>query len=72
MLVGNKCDLADQRVITTKQGQELAKEWCCQFNECSAKSRIFVDDIFIELIRMVGIPPVWHLKRKKNGGCVIL
>jgi serine/threonine protein kinase len=26
-----KCDLADQRVITTEQGQEMAKKWNCTF-----------------------------------------
>ena len=27
VLVGNKCDLSDQRVISTKRGQELADKF---------------------------------------------
>ena len=31
VLVGNKCDLADQRVITTLQGEALATKFNCKF-----------------------------------------
>lgn len=27
VLVGNKCDLEDERVVRTDQGQMLAKQW---------------------------------------------
>ena len=38
VLVGNKCDLADQRVITTEQGEALASKFNAKFIEASAKT----------------------------------
>ena len=37
-LVGNKCDLVDDREVTTEEGQQLAKEIGSIFFETSAKS----------------------------------
>ena len=54
VLVGNKCDLADQRVITTEQGEALAKKFGnCAFLESSAKTKVNVEQIFFDLIRQV-------------------
>jgi len=54
VLVGNKCDLADQRVITTEQGEGLAKKFGnCAFLESSAKTKVNVEQIFFDLIRQV-------------------
>eukprot|EP00026_Physarum_polycephalum_P018293 Phypoly_transcript_19828.p1 GENE.Phypoly_transcript_19828~~Phypoly_transcript_19828.p1 ORF type:complete len:175 (+),score=26.89 Phypoly_transcript_19828:93-617(+) len=40
VLVGNKCDLAEQRVISTTQGEELARKFGgCPFLEASAKKQ---------------------------------
>jgi GTPase SAR1 family protein len=74
VLVGNKCDLQDQRVITTEQGEEAARKFGCAFLEASAKTRINIDNIFFDLIRQINKvdPP----KDKKKGGkskkCLIL
>jgi len=74
VLVGNKCDLQDQRVITTEQGQELARKFGCAFLEASAKKRINVDEIFHDLIRQINkiSPPPKSGKDKKGGKCSIL
>merc|ERR1711982_34493 len=45
VLVGNKCDLTDQRAISTEQGDVLAKKFNCVFLE-SAKTKINVEQIF--------------------------
>uniref|UniRef100_A0A6I8MZA0 small monomeric GTPase n=3 Tax=Mammalia TaxID=40674 RepID=A0A6I8MZA0_ORNAN len=46
ILVGNKCDLEDERVVGKEQGQNLARQWCnCAFLESSAKSKINVNEI---------------------------
>ena len=37
ILVGNKCDLEDQRAVSTEEGQELADHYCVRFLETSAK-----------------------------------
>eukprot|EP01124_Arcella_intermedia_P005348 TRINITY_DN13149_c0_g2_i2.p1 TRINITY_DN13149_c0_g2~~TRINITY_DN13149_c0_g2_i2.p1 ORF type:complete len:148 (-),score=37.92 TRINITY_DN13149_c0_g2_i2:128-571(-) len=53
VLVGNKCDLADQRVITTEQGEALATKFNAKFIEASAKTKINVDEIFHTLLRLI-------------------
>lgn len=53
MLVGNKCDQAQQRVVTTKQGQWLAKKLGCRYMETSAKENLNVQEIFFEIVRMI-------------------
>jgi GTPase KRas protein len=53
ILVGNKCDLENERQVSNEEGKELAKQWGCTFFEASAKSRIHVDDCFFELVRAI-------------------
>merc|ERR1712154_591807 len=55
VLVGNKCDLEDQRQVQTSEGQELAKEWGDQsrFFETSAKEKINHEECFYEAVRLV-------------------
>jgi len=71
VLVGNKCDLTDQRVITTEQGEDLSRKFSCAFLEASAKTRVNVDQIFHDLIRQINkhSPPP---KKEKKKGCLIL
>ena len=45
VLVGNKCDLEDERVVGKDQGQNLARQWSCTFLETSAKAKINVGDV---------------------------
>jgi len=74
VLVGNKCDLNDQRVITTDQGEDLARKFGCAFLEASAKTRQNVDQIFHDLIRQINkLSPVKPQKGKGGKGkCQIL
>lgn len=51
ILVGNKCDMSDDRVISTEEGQKLADEYGIQFFETSAKSSVNVDSGFIAIAR---------------------
>src|SRR5690554_5439809 len=53
VLVGNKCDLEEDRQVTKEEGEELAKEWGIPFFETSAKYRINIEECFFELVRMV-------------------
>ncbi|KAL6049804.1 Ras-related protein Rap-1A [Balamuthia mandrillaris] len=50
ILIGNKCDLEDKRVITKKEAQDKAKSLNCKYLETSAKLRQNVDEIFAELV----------------------
>ncbi|KAF2761044.1 rab GTPase [Pseudovirgaria hyperparasitica] len=49
ILIGNKCDWEEKRVISTEQGQALADELGIPFLEVSAKSNINVDKAFYSL-----------------------
>lgn len=73
VLVGNKADLTDQRVITSDQGMDLARKFNnCAYLEASAKTRMNVDKIFHDLIRQINqINPPTKQKAKK-GGCQLL
>jgi len=53
ILVGNKCDMLDEKVVSTEEGEKLAKEFGIQFFECSAKNNINVDDSFVNIGRSV-------------------
>ncbi|KAI0890446.1 NCA2-domain-containing protein [Annulohypoxylon maeteangense] len=49
ILIGNKCDWEEKRVISTEQGEALAKELGIPFLEVSAKSNINIDEAFYSL-----------------------
>ena len=49
ILVGNKSDLNEERVISFEQGQELAKNFNVSFFECSAKTGNNIEFIFEKL-----------------------
>eukprot|EP01098_Paradermamoeba_levis_P009365 TRINITY_DN3893_c0_g4_i1.p1 TRINITY_DN3893_c0_g4~~TRINITY_DN3893_c0_g4_i1.p1 ORF type:complete len:188 (-),score=40.13 TRINITY_DN3893_c0_g4_i1:166-729(-) len=76
LVVGNKCDLAEQRQVSTEEGQALAKSFNCGFVEVSAKCGINVKESFYELVRMANqcyglkLKEVKH--QKKKGGCTVL
>lgn len=53
VLVGNKCDLEDERVVSKDQGQTLARQFNCTFMEASAKHKVNVPDIFYDLVRQI-------------------
>ena len=53
ILVGNKCDLEEERDVTTAEGQDLAKTFGCPFFETSAKSSATVEEAFFEAVREV-------------------
>jgi Ras-related protein Rap-1A len=45
IVVGNKCDLEDERVVGKDQGQNLARMWGCSFLETSAKAKVNVNEV---------------------------
>ncbi|XP_070578911.1 ras-related protein Rab-15-like isoform X2 [Ptychodera flava] len=53
MLVGNKNDSRQRRVITKERGEELAKELKVPFYETSAFNDTNIDEVFIELAKIV-------------------
>jgi len=71
VLVGNKCDLNDERIITTEQGDEMAKKFEARFLEASAKTKINVENIFIDLVKQIS-STLPKEKKKKTKGCQLL
>jgi Ras-related protein Rap-1A/Ras-related protein Rap-1B len=53
ILVGNKCDLEDERIMSKDQGQLLAKQFGCTFMEASAKKKINVENLFFDIVRQI-------------------
>jgi GTPase SAR1 family protein len=45
VLVGNKCDLEDERVVGKEVGQTLARNWSSTFLETSAKQKVNVNEV---------------------------
>eukprot|EP01017_Pseudomicrothorax_dubius_P012094 TRINITY_DN1475_c0_g1_i2.p2 TRINITY_DN1475_c0_g1~~TRINITY_DN1475_c0_g1_i2.p2 ORF type:complete len:134 (-),score=47.99 TRINITY_DN1475_c0_g1_i2:225-626(-) len=69
LLVANKKDLADQRVVSVEEGKALAAEFSIPFLESSALTGEGIQEIFNTLIRDIrqrnGIVPQ---KTKRSGG----
>lgn len=73
ILVGNKCDLEDERVVGKEQGQNLARQWSnCAFLESSAKSKINVNEIFYDLVRQINRKTPVPGKARKKSSCQLL
>ncbi|KAJ5074307.1 ras gtpase [Anaeramoeba ignava] len=53
IIIGNKNDLEDQRVITKEEGEEFAIKYFCPFFETSAKTRNNIDETFFTLLREI-------------------
>lgn len=66
IVVGNKCDLEDERVVLKQEGQDLANKWNCPFVETSAKLMININQIFTELLEH----NVRKEKKETKKGCV--
>lgn len=53
LMVGNKCDLEPQRQVSLEEAQNASRNMMIPYIECSAKSRINIDQAFHELVRLV-------------------
>ncbi|KAL1402182.1 hypothetical protein pipiens_019842, partial [Culex pipiens pipiens] len=73
VLVGNKCDLEDERVVGKELGKSLANQFNCAFMETSAKAKINVNDIFYDLVQQINKKsPERKPNKKKKSLCVLL
>ena len=53
ILVGNKCDLENERKVSKEKGEEKAKSLNAPFFETSALSKVNIDDIFKEMVNNI-------------------
>ena len=44
--MGNKCDIEEERQVTSEEGEELARQYNIPFLEVSAKSKANVEETF--------------------------
>lgn len=51
ILLGNKCDMTERRVVDTARGQKLADDYGMKFLETSAKNNINVEEAFFTIAR---------------------
>eukprot|EP00300_Choanocystis_sp_HF-7_P036562 c52423_g1_i1.p1 GENE.c52423_g1_i1~~c52423_g1_i1.p1 ORF type:complete len:194 (-),score=46.23 c52423_g1_i1:82-663(-) len=71
IILGNKCDLAAERVVSKEEGQMLANQYNCDFFETSAKTALNVLEAFSCISKRVLNPePSAAPKRQKR--CVFL
>ncbi|XP_050804910.1 ras-related protein Rab-10 isoform X1 [Gopherus flavomarginatus] len=49
MLLGNKCDMEDKRVVLKTKGEQIAREHGIRFFETSAKANINIEKAFLTL-----------------------
>ncbi|KAI1300407.1 Ras GTPase [Mortierella claussenii] len=68
ILVANKCDLEQERQVSTHEGRELAKLFGSRLIETSAKQRINVDESFFNLVREIRrFNKETHSSQSQNG-----
>jgi len=81
MLVGNKCDKAQEREVSKADGAALARQYGCDFIETSTKTTQNVDRLFINLVRSLRQsgetkpkrePPQSAKKERKPCNCVVM
>ncbi|ORY95893.1 ras related protein 1b [Syncephalastrum racemosum] len=73
VLVGNKCDLEDERMVSREQGMMLSQEWGDRpFYETSAKYKINVDEVFYDVVRQINRQMPAREKSKKKLKCLLL
>jgi small GTP-binding protein len=68
-IVGNKMDLEPERVVSNKEGVDLARSLQCMFTETSAKTGENVSEIFSSLVLAISgfIAPSQAIKHGNNS-----
>ena len=71
VIVGNKCDLENQRDVPTAMVSDHARIHGFAFFETSAKTRKNIEEVFIEVVRRMRVQGPRREKRAKKS-CVLL
>ncbi|PAA85765.1 hypothetical protein BOX15_Mlig023552g2 [Macrostomum lignano] len=68
IVVGNKCDLEDERTVGKERGHSLARQWNCAFLETSAKAKLNVQEVFFDLVHQINSNSSADSGKKRKGG----
>lgn len=49
MILGNKCDMDDRRIVSKERGDQIAREHGIRFLETSAKTNVNIEQAFYNL-----------------------
>ena len=66
MMLGNKLDIIDRRMVSKEKGEQLAIEYGIKFMETSAKASINVEEAFFALARDIKCKMETRLKEAAN------
>lgn len=67
VLVGNKCDLEEDRVVSVEDGIRVSQEWGrVPFYETSARDRTNIDEVFSDVLRQIMKKEATILAEKKE------
>lgn len=67
VLIGNKCDLEEDRVISIDDGMNVSQQWgLVPFYETSAMYKTNVDDAFVDVVRQVMLKEAHASAEKKQ------
>ena len=66
VLVGNKCDLTEARVISTETGKEMAESLGVEYFETSAKDNININRTFDALVDEISEKMAESIEKNPN------
>lgn len=70
LLVGTKCDLKSERVVTYDMGENVARKIGCKFIETSATNNINVEDAF-ESLALEILVSKFHFRPKNDANAAV-
>ncbi|OAF67058.1 Ras-related protein Rap-2a [Intoshia linei] len=73
IIIGNKCDLQNEREVSTSEGEAYALKHDCIFYETSAKNNINIHELFQRIVdEKKAILPKKSDKKSRKCPCVVI